>query len=71
MSYFNRTYRHPEEVEKLLMTCIDEMLKHKGCIKCAKKARQALWGLPNDYEVKKQERLELPRNDLHFDDDDL
>lgn len=71
MSYFEKKYHHPEEVEKLLNTCISEMLKHKGCIKAARRAREALWNLPMDYTVTKEKPVELPRNDLKFDDDDL
>lgn len=69
--YYGKTYHHPEEVEKLLNTCISEMLKHKGTIKAAKRAKLALWNLPMDYTVTKEKPIELPRNDLKFDDDDL
>lgn len=71
MSYFEQHYKHPKELEQLLNDCLNEMSKRKGTIKFAKRVKKALWELPMDYTVTKDKPIELPRNDLKFDDDDL
>ena len=63
-------YRNPEELENMLREAIAEMKKRKGAIKVAKRLEQQMYSLEQKYTITEKQKLELPRNDLHFDDDD-
>lgn len=63
-------YRNPEDLENMLREAIAEMKKRKGAIKVAKRLEKQMYCLEQKYIITEKQKLELPRNDLHFDDDD-